>query len=68
MPITFTLNGTLQTRLETISIAALLEELAIDPKTIVVEYNRQILEKDDLKNVFILNHDEIELIQFVGGG
>ncbi len=50
------------------SVLALLEELEIDPRMVVVERNREIVRRDELGSVCVEDGDRIEIVQFVGGG
>ena len=50
------------------SVEALLRFLEIDPRTVVVELNRNIVRKAELPSTHIKEGDEIELVHFVGGG
>jgi len=50
------------------SVLALLVELEIDPRLVVVERNREIVRRDDLDRVEVEDGDRFEIVQFVGGG
>ena len=50
------------------TLAALLEQLALDPRTVVVEHNRAIVRRPALATTPIGEGDEVELVHFVGGG
>ena len=50
------------------SVLALLVELEIDPRMVVVERNREIVRRDDLDRVRVEDGDRFEIVQFVGGG
>ena len=50
------------------SVADLLRSLEIDPRTVVVELNREIVRRPALESTYIKEGDEIELVHFVGGG
>ncbi len=47
---------------------SLLDALELHPGTVVVELNREILERDRYGEVEIHDGDTIELVHFVGGG
>lgn len=49
------------------SLEDLLQSRDMDPLTVVVEYNGQILRHEDLDRP-LLDGDRIEIVQFVGGG
>ena len=50
------------------SVAALLRELGLDGRTVVVELNRQIVRRTEIDHVTLESGDRIELVHFVGGG
>ena len=51
------------------TLGALLRELGLDPRMIVVERNRAILRDRDQYDAVVLQEDDVlELVHFVGGG
>jgi thiamine-phosphate pyrophosphorylase len=50
------------------TVRGLLEELGLDPRVVVVERNREIVRRDDLDDVQVVDGDSYEIVQFVGGG
>jgi sulfur carrier protein len=46
----------------------LLEHLGLDPRTVVVERNREIVRRPKLGGTALVEGDAIELVHFVGGG
>jgi len=50
------------------TIQALLETLALDSDTLVVQRNDDIVERADYGRVTLGEADEVELVRFVGGG
>jgi thiamine biosynthesis protein ThiS len=48
--------------------ADLLRHLGLDPRTVVVELNRQIIRHPRLADTALANGDAVELVHFVGGG
>jgi thiamine biosynthesis protein ThiS len=51
-----------------LTVRSLLEELELHPGMVVVELNREILERDGYDDVPVSEGDTIELVHFVGGG
>ncbi len=51
-----------------LDIPGLLKHLGIDPTRVAVERNRGIVRKPDWNSTTICSGDEIEIVQFVGGG
>ena len=68
MSITIRLNGDLREVEEGLTVAALLEGLEVRPQRVVVEHNMQILRAGDFAAAHIADGDEVEVLQFVGGG
>jgi thiamine biosynthesis protein ThiS len=51
------------------TVADVLHILALDPRTVVVEHNREILrDRDQLMARRVAAGDELEIVHFVGGG
>ncbi len=48
--------------------ADLLRHLGLDPRTVVVELNRQIVRRPQLSDIALAEGDAVELVHFVGGG
>lgn len=51
-----------------VSLLAWIEEQNIPLAAVIVEYNGEILPRDHWKTTLLKEGDEIELLQFVGGG
>jgi sulfur carrier protein len=51
-----------------LSVHELVESLDLNPRLIVVELNREILSRDQFKDVQVSEGDAVELVHFVGGG
>ena len=62
------INGEPRTIAPGVTLLELLAELALDPRAVVVEHNRQIVRRPALGNVRVAPGDAIELVHFVGGG
>ncbi len=63
-----TLNGDAQVLERRMTIAELLAELEIDPRRAAVERNYIIIKRDAYAATPIENGDQIEIVNFVGGG
>ena len=50
------------------SVAALLRDLGLDGRTLVVELNRRIVRPPEVESVRLEAGDRVELVHFVGGG
>ncbi|MGC9327215.1 MAG: sulfur carrier protein ThiS [Candidatus Hinthialibacter sp.] len=63
-----TLNGKPREFPDSISVAALLEELKLHPRQVAVEINREIVKRDQFDVHRVQDGDELEILRFVGGG
>ena len=61
-------NGSPRTVRPGVTLLELLTELALDPRTVVVEHNRRIVRRPALGETPVAAGDAIELVHFVGGG
>jgi thiamine biosynthesis protein ThiS len=63
-----TVNGTDRRVPSPATLADLLTHLALDPRQVVVERNREIVRRARLAEVTLADGDSVELVHFVGGG
>jgi len=64
-----TVNGEKRVGLTSpLTIAELLEQLEINPKSIIVERNFEIVAKNKVNETTVQDGDTIEIIRLVGGG
>ncbi len=68
MSISITVNGEPRRIESGASIAALVAELDLDPKTVAVERNLEIVSKSAYADVALADGDRLEIVHFVGGG
>ena len=66
--LTLTINGNDRRVPGPATLADLLTHLGLDPRTVVVELNREIVRRPRLGEVDLKSGDVIELVHFVGGG
>ncbi|HEX6614949.1 MAG TPA: sulfur carrier protein ThiS [Gemmatimonadales bacterium] len=66
--LTVTINGEPRQVPGPATLLELLERLELDPRTVVVERNREIVRRARLGEVQVEEGDTIELVHFVGGG
>jgi len=50
------------------SIFDLLKKYKLSNKSIAVEYNGEIIQKENFKKKYLKNNDKIEIVHFIGGG
>ncbi len=66
--ITVHLNGRDRDVPEGLTVRGLLEHLELRPELVVVELNREILDRARHAEVEVRRGDTLELVHFVGGG
>jgi thiamine biosynthesis protein ThiS len=66
--VTIRLNGDPYSLPGPLSIAALLERLGIDARRVAVERNLIVVKRDLYETTLIGEGDEVEIVNFVGGG
>ena len=62
------INGETRRVASPATVADLLRQLRLDPRTVVVELNRQIIRRPQLEDTKLAEGDAVELVHFVGGG
>ena len=63
-----TVNGEAREITPGTTVSGLLEDLGLHPRLIVVEHNREILDRTSFDATEVRAGDNIELVHFVGGG
>jgi sulfur carrier protein len=66
--LTIRLNGEPQELAGPVSISALLAALDIDSRRVAVEHNMVVVRRDAYASTIVHDGDEIEVVNFVGGG
>ncbi len=66
--LTIHVNGERRSVDTALSLLDLLETLELDPGTVVVELNREIVRRPALRDTTLKEGDRVELVHFVGGG
>lgn len=61
------LNGEVREFEQGMNVQALLGTLSLNPRAVVVELNRAVIKADAFDTV-LKAEDEVEVVQFVGGG
>lgn len=61
------LNGNI-TEIPSTDLAGLVRDRGLDPSCLVVEHNRVVVRQEDWATVPLNEGDEVELLNFVGGG
>jgi thiamine biosynthesis protein ThiS len=68
MTITIRLNGENRSLDNHTRLLDLLELFELSPERVIVERNRQIVDKDSIDQVTLEDGDDIEIIRLVSGG
>lgn len=63
-----TLNGEPFEVAGPLTVSALLSQLEIDPRRVAVEHNLVVIKRPHYESTTINAGDEIEIVNFVGGG
>lgn len=63
-----TINGDTRTVTNASTVEEMLRELALDPRTVVVELNRVIVRRPAIATTPVAEGDVVEIVHFVGGG
>ena len=65
---TIKLNGDSHEIPQPMTVAALLERLEIDARRVAVELNLNVIKKAAYESAVVDDGDEVEIVNFVGGG
>ena len=63
-----TLNGDAHELAGPLTVTELLARLQIDPRRVAVEHNLIVLKRDAFDRTTVGEGDEVEIVNFVGGG
>lgn len=62
------LNGNTEKLAKEMNLSEFLLSKGLNPDTIIVEYNENIVKKQEWTKIILQNKDGIEVLKFVGGG
>jgi thiamine biosynthesis protein ThiS len=62
------LNGEPYELAASTTVSELLARLAIDPRRVAVEHNLTVLKRGTFETTQLADGDEVEIVNFVGGG
>tara|TARA_B100001093_G_scaffold206504_1_gene198480 strand:- start:653 stop:871 length:219 start_codon:yes stop_codon:yes gene_type:complete len=62
------INGKVSSITEKTSLFKLLNNLKIPLKKVAIELNQQIVNKKNLKKIYLKKNDKVEIVHFIGGG
>jgi sulfur carrier protein len=63
-----TLNGDPHEVADTLTISELLAHLEIDARRVAVEHNLVVIKREAYASTTVRDGDEVEIVNFVGGG
>jgi len=63
-----TLNGREENLGEGTTLAGLIALKGLNPDTVIVEYNYELVKKETWSDILLKENDRIEILRFVGGG
>ena len=66
--VTIRLNGEDYELAEPVTVHALLDRLEIDPRRVAVEHNLIVVRRATYGSTMVHGGDEVEIVNFVGGG
>ena len=61
-------NGELREFGAGLSVAALAEQLRLNPKQVAVERNLEVVPRSRYNEIMLSDGDSIEIVRFIGGG
>jgi sulfur carrier protein len=67
-PVTIRVNGESLEIAGPVTISGLLANLTIDSRLVAVEHNLIVVKRDRYESVVLQEGDEVEIVNFVGGG
>jgi sulfur carrier protein len=67
-PIQIVVNGESRQAPPSLNLSELLEFLEVDASRVAIEHNRSIVRRPEWNSTTIRSGDELEIVQFVGGG
>ena len=62
------LNGKLLSIPTGTTVFKVVKKIKAQPKKIAIELNREIINKKNIRKIFLKNKDRLEIVHFIGGG
>ncbi|NLK51729.1 MAG: sulfur carrier protein ThiS [Syntrophomonadaceae bacterium] len=62
------INGKEESLLSEMTLAELISQRGLNPKSIIVEYNFELVTEENWSQIKLHESDRIEILRFVGGG
>jgi sulfur carrier protein len=67
-PMQVMINGEWQEQPEPVTLAELLQRLALEPRRVAVELNKRLVPRSRHAETSLADRDELEIVTLVGGG
>ena len=61
-------NGKIKTIVDKSTLYELINDLKIPISKIAIEFNKEIINKKEIRKIKLKNNDIIEIVHFIGGG
>ncbi|MHC4562358.1 MAG: sulfur carrier protein ThiS [Planctomycetota bacterium] len=62
------INGDEKDLADTLTVADLLDQLALEPLRVAIERNRELVRRAEFAETWLADGDELEIVTLVGGG
>lgn len=62
------INGKVAEMSEGLTIAGLLGEKGLNPETVIIEHNLELVKRESWADIVLKENDQLEILSFVGGG
>ena len=62
------INGKLNIIDDKTKLSALVKNLKVPLRKVAIELNKEIMDKKNLKKIYLKKNDKIEIVHFIGGG
>ncbi len=62
------INGKLNIIEDKTKLSVLIKNLKVPLRKVAIELNKEIMDKKNLKKIYLKKNDKIEIVHFIGGG
>jgi len=62
------INGEWQEKASPLTLAALLQDLSLEPRRVAIELNKRIVRRADYAATELSDNDQLEIVTLMGGG
>jgi len=68
LAITVCINGTKREIEQGVTLAGVIDQFQLKPKSVVIELNQRVVERSGYSTTQLQDNDVLEIVRFVGGG